>query len=195
MIIYLVRHTKPDVAENTCYGQSNIGVIDQTFQQEVLRMRAILPVSKWGTIYTSPLKRCLCLAKELARATCRIRTDNRLKELNFGKWELQKWDDIDDKQMIDWGQNYIEKSPPEGESFAQLYNRSVEFWEELISKRHSMAAVFTHGGVMKSILTHILEMPLKKSFTFHLNYGEIIKIDTNENNMYQVEFLSSSKNC
>jgi len=195
MIIYLVRHTKPDVAENTCYGQSDISVIEQNFQQEVLRMRAILPVSKWDTIYTSPLKRCLWLAKALARANCRISTDDRLKELNFGKWELQKWDDIDDNEMIEWGQNFIDKNPPDGESFARLYERSVEFWEELISKKHRTTAVFTHGGVMKSILTHILEMPLKKSFAFHLNYGEIIKIDTNENQMYQVEFLSSSKNC
>ena len=195
MIIYLIRHTKPDCPSNTCYGQSNLGVIEENFQQEVLRIRALLPISKCGTIYSSPLKRCLILAKELARATCRIRTDDRLKELNFGKWELTKWDDIDDNEMIEWGQNFIEKSPPDGESFIQLYERTIEFWKELIKKRHIMTAVFTHGGVMKSILTHILGMPLKNSFSFHLNYGEVIKIETTEHEMYQVEFLSCAKNC
>jgi len=195
MIIYLIRHTKPDIPANTCYGQSDIGVIDSSFQHEVKRMKAMLPVSKWGTIYTSPLKRCFCLAKELSRATCKIRVDERLKELNFGKWELKRWDEIDDIEMIEWGQDFIDKSPPEGESFAQLYKRTTSFWKELIAKRHQMAAVFTHGGIIKALLSHILEMPLKNSFSFQLNYGEILKIETNEHNMYQVEFLSSSKYC
>ena len=195
MIIYLIRHTKSDVPPNTCYGQSNISVVEDKFQKELIRLKAVLPTNKWDAVYSSPLKRCLCLAKALGKKPCSIQTDDRLKELNFGKWELKNWDEIDDNEVIEWGKNYIDQSPPEGESYHALYKRTTEFWEELIQKDHDMSAIFTHGGVMKAILTHILEMPLKNSFSFHLHYGEIIKIENNDHQMYQVEFLSSSKNC
>jgi alpha-ribazole phosphatase len=47
-----------------------------------------LPID--ATYYSSPLVRCKILASYLQSSDF----DSRLVEMNFGDWELQKWDDI-----------------------------------------------------------------------------------------------------
>ena len=193
MIIYLIRHTKPDVTEGTCYGQSDIDIVKEEFQRDLIYMKSVIPIRNWQAAYTSPLKRCAKLTNELTQGSCKIITDNRIKELNFGDWELQKWNNIPEKEMNEWCENYIQKSPPNGESYNELYERTVNFWKMLNGKDHKTAGIITHGGVIRSILAHIFEMPLKNSFSIKLHYSEIIKIETSESGFYQVEFLTQHK--
>ena len=40
--------------------------------------------------------------------------DNRLKEINFGAWEMQSYDDITDPKLQEWFDDYINVRPPEG---------------------------------------------------------------------------------
>ena len=192
MTIYLIRHTKPDVPDGTCYGQSDIEVKEAEFKLTVSRIEQKIDFNKIEKVYTSPLKRCSLLAHSLMTERSEVITDVRIKELDFGKWELKKWEDIDSGELERWGNNFVYDRVPAGESNMDLYNRISEFWDEILEEDAETLAIVTHGGVIKSLLSKILEMPLEKSFSIKVHYGELIAIRYFRNNHFELEFLTQT---
>lgn len=173
MEIYLIRHTAPDIAKGICYGQADIGV-KESFLAEAAIIKKHLP-QNINTIYSSPLQRCKKLAEHLFSGHP-INFHNDLKEINCGQWELQPWDSIPRNDIEPWMNDAITRQTPNGESYQDLYDRVKNAFLH-IYKKGSPLAIVTHGGVIRSILTHITNTHLKDSFhTFSLNYGCVIKI-------------------
>jgi alpha-ribazole phosphatase len=173
MDVYLIRHTTPQVEKGTYYGQCDIALA-HTYEQDIYEVRAKLP-ERLGAVYSSPLTRCVTLARELP--TNYFRTDERLMEMSLGDWEMKRWDEIDAKALEHWTNHFDTTAPPNGESFEQLYARVVPFFESLIASDYASVGVVTHGGVIRSILNYLLQIPLKKSFAYELDYGSVTLID------------------
>ncbi len=172
MEIYVIRHTAPDVAKGVCYGHTDIPLLP-SFEEEA---HAILPSvpNDIEVIYTSPLNRCKALAHVLAQAKhTAIIEDTRLKELNFGNWEMQRWDDIDSALLMRWMSNYEEECCPNGESYQQLVNRVDDFLKTISQTACQKIAIVTHGGVIKAMHALISNLTLKDAMTRHAVYGEV----------------------
>jgi len=164
MNLYLVRHTNPDIAKGICYGQSNIDV-GETFLQELSSVLDQLPTDDFDII-SSPLKRCMKLAGEIAqRRKQSFITDARLKEMHFGRWEMKSWDAIPQQESREWMDNFVSIPAPGGESFLQLHKRVMEFLGSLSS--HKNYCIVTHGGVIRSVLSHVNGTQLKDAFTLY----------------------------
>ena len=189
MVIYVIRHSRPDIREDVCYGQSEVKLLQWHFERTIKRLQSQVLINRNTTLYSSPSKRCVQLARALSKAPCRIRVDHRLSELDFGDWEMKLWEDIDDTELLGWGSDYVFNKIPGGESYHQLYERVCDFWQYLVRENPDEAVVCTHGGVIKAILTHILDMPVNNSFSFQLRYGDTFRIVRNEHQPYLVEFL------
>lgn len=183
MEIYLIRHTEPHIEKGICYGQSDLEVAD-TFFAEVENIRQRLP-SGIEEVYSSPSKRCRVLAAELFPSHT-IQYDDRLKELNFGEWEMQCWNEIDKVELSEWMADFVTVAPPGGESYAQLYERVTDFFYSLMEVKK--LAIVSHGGVIRSILSHIKNLPLQKSFeVFSIGYGCVIGLFFRDSNYtYQI---------
>ena len=172
MELYLVRHTTPQIEKGICYGQTDIPVTNSfTEESDIIKLKLIdiIPNSK---IYTSPLSRCLGLAKTL---TDQPIIDNRLMELNFGDWEMKAWKEIEKRTLNKWMKDFVNVSCPNGESYLTLHKRTTQFIKEIEEKNLSHAIIITHGGVIRSILSYINETPLEKSFETEVAYGNIFK--------------------
>jgi alpha-ribazole phosphatase len=170
--IYLIRHTTPEVEKGVCYGQTDLN-LKNTFPQEAKRIKEILP-EKFDVIYTSPLKRCFQLAKYISEENLVI--DNSLLEINFGKWEMKKYTELTNNEFNDWCTDFINKIPPEGESYKQMYDRVVEGWKNIINRNDKLICIVTHSGVIRIIFSYILNIDLKDSFKIAQNYGAVNKI-------------------
>lgn len=172
MEIYLIRHTTPDVEKGVCYGQSDLRVTE-SFAEEVTLIQPHLP-ERFDAVYSSPLIRCRQLAETLFPDAA-IKFDDRLKEIHCGDWELLPWDAIDREVMDGWMENRIHACIPGGESYQQLYNRVVDFFEGI---RHAgRVAVVSHGGVLRSLLAYITGTPLHQSFdAFKIHYGCVARL-------------------
>ncbi|RYZ20132.1 MAG: alpha-ribazole phosphatase [Chitinophagaceae bacterium] len=168
MEIYLIRHTTPDVAPGTCYGQADLGVTE-SFDEEAAAIGPHLPAGI-AAVYSSPLQRCRRLAERLF-PNHDIRFDDRIKEISCGDWELRSWDDIDPGPLKAWMDDFVHVQIPGGESYTHLYQRVVNFLQSLPDAGGPVAVV-THGGVIRSVLAHINEVPLRESFdAFPIHYG------------------------
>lgn len=178
MRLHLIRHTSLAVPAGICYGQSDVDV-SASFYTELAQLKAKLAQAKFDAVYASPLQRCSKLAYGLDVAP--VTLDARLQELHFGDWEMQAWDAIPREKFDVWAQDYAHLSPPNGESFSTLYQRAVGFIEEVSS--HSQGeeiAVVTHGGVIRAVLAHALNMPLKGLFRIVVDYGSVTQISFGE---------------
>ena len=174
--IYLVRHTKPLINEGVCYGCSDIE-LSSDFNVAALAVADKLRDLSFSKIYSSPLKRCHKLALSLNN---KVVVDDRLKELNFGDWELKSWDYIfSSEEGKRWFDSYLTTTCPGGESFIDLTDRVKDFIDSTL-KKEEKTLIVTHAGVIKAFLSVLTGMPEKKAITFNVSFGEIIKIKNGE---------------
>ena len=169
MEIYLIRHTTPAIASGICYGQADIEVAE-SFEEEAKLIRQQLPTEI--ICYSSPLKRCSQLARHIY-PNAMISYADELKEMHFGEWELQSWDEIPNEPLSEWMKDFVNVRVPGGENYLDLYDRTISFYNHIINKNQS-AAIFTHSGNIRSILSYVNNVALEESFSkFKIGYGEV----------------------
>lgn len=175
MKITLVRHTAVDVSEGVFYGHTDVPLKD-TFEAEAEATMSHIPDLEYDAVYTSPLSR----AKKLA-TYCGYPDaieEKRIKEISFGDWEMKGFGDIDDPYFQEWFLDTLHKAPPHGESFTNLYERTVEFLEELqANKELDNVLIFAHGGVLISAQVFAGVVPMDDAFTVLPPYGGVIEIE------------------
>jgi alpha-ribazole phosphatase len=166
MKIHLIRHTAVDVPTGVCYGRSDVPPAE-TFPIEAEAVRARL-AGRFVCVYTSPSLRCTRLAKACGYPDAT--RDARLAELDFGAWELRRWEDTD--AQVRWREDWIDTPPPGGESLRRMYARVASFFDAL--RRDTDVLVFTHAGVIRCARAYFGETPLEKSFDTPVACGEIV---------------------
>tara|TARA_B100000809_G_scaffold249300_1_gene280427 strand:- start:29304 stop:29858 length:555 start_codon:yes stop_codon:yes gene_type:complete len=182
MEIYLVRHTTPKIEKGICYGQSNLDTTD-TFDSESKKIIEKISFDLETKIYTSPLKRCTQLAALFDK---NFTIDKRILELNFGDWELKKWDDIPSEELTPWMQDFVHVKVPNGESYVDLDKRANDFFSEILTKGALKNIIVCHAGVMRSILARLTDTALKDSFDIKMVYGQVSKISIKETTEIQI---------
>ncbi|NLU94430.1 alpha-ribazole phosphatase [Chitinophaga sp. Ak27] len=182
MEIYLIRHTTPAIESGVCYGASDVDVA-ASFDTEVARIKPLLP-AKPLEVYTSPLQRCEKLAAALFGDV--YTKDGRLKEMNFGDWEMLPWDNISRTALRKWADNVVFEHIPGGESYEELYVRSIQLLEEVMAQGKD-AVLVTHGGVIRCILAHVTDTALVDAFDISVDYGRISHLQV-ENEEIKVIF-------
>jgi len=174
MDLYLIRHTSVDAPAGLCYGRLDLEPAE-SFSEEVRLVQSLITNVQPAVCYTSPLKRCRKLAEALFERD-RLTVDDRLKEMDFGEWEGQSWDNIDTDRLNRWMRLYAEEGPPNGESFLNLRERAMRFWEDLDKDNGNDVVVITHAGIIRSLLSHLLEIPLNKVFALNIDLGSLTQI-------------------
>lgn len=185
MEVYLIRHTTPDTIKGICYGQTDLDIEKALFMEELKIIQSKLP-NDIEQFYSSPLKRCKILTQNLAND---YKTDTRLMELNFGLWEHKSWNAIKPAELNHWMADFVNAYPPEGENYQELHKRTTQFIETVLKTHHSKIAIVTHAGNIRSIISHILDLPLENSFRIHLNYGAIVHLQL-ENDKFMNKLIS-----
>lgn len=165
MQLYLIRHPRPAVAEGVCYGRSDLGLAEDAGRcAEALR--PLLPGN--APLWSSPLRRCL----ELARALhAEPRVDARLAEMDFGAWELRRWDDIPRHEIDAWAADPVGYAPPGGESPAGIRARVAPLLREL----PDTAVVVAHGGVLRACAAELAGV--EEWHTLRFDYGAVSLIE------------------
>ena len=145
MEVVLVRHTSVAVPKGTGYGWTDVPLAD-TFEQEAAVTKYNLKGEVFDHVYSSPLTRARRLAEYCGFTSPTL--DDRLKEMNMGDWEMQKFDEIEDTNLQQWYDDFMHVRCTNGESFPMLYARVASFLDELQTMPYRKVAVFAHGGVL-----------------------------------------------
>ena len=175
MEIYLIRHTTPHVEKGICYGQSDLELA-KNYKEDFKTVLSKVPKHNNYHVFSSPLQRCLLLAKQFKG---KLVTDPRLKELNFGDWELKPWNSINEDELTPWMNNFVTHKVPHGESYVELAKRVNASIHEILNNNdnsNTPIVIILHAGPLRAFLAQLLNVDLKNSFNIKINYGDVFHV-------------------
>jgi len=177
MNLFAIRHTSVAVQPGICYGQSDVLPAD-TFHSEKKELEKHLAGIRFDKVFSSPLSRCKILAENIFGQQ-EIIYDDRLKELNFGDWELKAWEEIyHSPEGKTWMENYQVLPTLNGESYPEMIQRITGFNEMLVSEKCENIVVVTHAGVIRILKSIIEKVPVEALFeTFKPEYGSVTEFE------------------
>ena len=180
--LLLIRHCEPDEhALGRCYGSLDLGLSNLGLRNAT-RLASALEQVGVAAIYTSPALRARQTAASIvaARGVEPIVVEA-LRELDFGEFEGRTYEEIAQshpEHYRQWMESPTEVRFPGGENYTQLQQRTLKAIAS-IQGRHAgqVAAVVTHGGVIRAILAHCLHIPDESIFRLDQSYGALNIID------------------
>ncbi|MFV9510149.1 histidine phosphatase family protein [Tepidibacillus sp. LV47] len=182
MDFYLLRHGRTKWNEKgILLGNSDPSLSDHN-DVEIRKWVPFLQQHRVDMMVHSGMKRTIetmqIIRKQL-NTNIPIMQDERLKELNFGDWELKDYDWLYQNQQelfIKWLHDPEQNSPPNGETLHQLKTRIVSFLDEWVGKNLGQSMlVITHGGPIRALYsmihhTSFYEINVRPGALFYLNW-------------------------
>ena len=176
--VYLVRHGETDHnAAGRAMGQMDVPLnargLDQARQTAEFLRR--YPIER---ILSSDLGRAVTTAQPLSDALkVTIEPDARLRELSFGILEgktVAECEADDPESVARWRSGDFDAALPGGESRRSLMQRTRAVLDEIVSGPHAHIALFSHGGTLNALHTHMVEHGnpaprehIPRAFRFH----------------------------
>lgn len=150
MKLWLARHAQPLVEPGTCYGRLDIAASARGTAECAQALAALLPVGI--RVVSSPLQRCEQLAQILQgiRPDFAYKTDLRLQEMDFGRWEGLAWQDIAPDELQAWTADFANYAAGHhGESVTAFMDRVASAFDEL--REPGATLWITHAGVIRAV--------------------------------------------
>lgn len=166
MRLLLVRHTRPRVPPGVCYGRTDLELED-SFAQEADGLMQRLGDLSGVALFSSPLARCARLAQRLGEP----RLDERLREMDFGRWESKRWAEIDRAEIDAWAADLADWRPPGGETVREVAGRALGFVEEQRLRGAEQVCAVTHNGVIRTLCAALWQQPLSEAVRLDLPFA------------------------
>lgn len=133
-------------------------------------------------VYVSPMRRAQLTLAPLADHCPRPAiTRPELREVDFGDWTGLTWEQVHARHNISafrWLEMLDAGAIPNGESGAAWRARVEPCLREIISAHAGQTvAVVCHGGVIRLILSILLELPLPKMAAFEIDYASVTRVE------------------
>jgi broad specificity phosphatase PhoE len=179
----LIRHGEVEAAYQRVFG----GRIDMNLSPRGHEQAAGL--AKWlarqplNAVYASPMKRVQQTLAPFGAANGwanRVMTVPGLREVDFGDWTGLSWEAVREKFGISAFQwlTELDRGGIANAENARSYRQRIEpFLAEVLQKHPGEnVAVFCHGGVIRMILSILLEVPLPRMAGFEIDYASVTNV-------------------
>lgn len=183
--LLLIRHGEVEERYQRIFG----GRIDMNLsangEQQAERLASSMAHLHVDRLYCSPMKRAQRTAAPIAGAKgLPIETLPDLREVDFGVWTGHAWHEIPHKfgaPASSW-LHHLDRDTIEGaESGERLVGRLRPIYQAWLENQHSAsAAVVCHGGVIRALLSLILNLPLPATANLDVDYGSLTAIQLHE---------------
>ncbi|MEZ9078113.1 histidine phosphatase family protein [Vibrio cyclitrophicus] len=159
--IYLLRHGKVE-GKAALNGFSDVLVqteIQQRICESLIEQNLFL-----DCVVTSPLRRCSDLANLYAkRMALPLSIEPEFQEMNFGEVDGVPFDELEDKwEMLEtFWQAPANHQLTGAESLQGFHDRVTQAWSQLLNDPSDNILLVTHGGVIRILLAHCLDIDWK----------------------------------
>ncbi|MCL9774796.1 histidine phosphatase family protein [Vibrio methylphosphonaticus] len=180
--IYLLRHGKV-TGEAALYGHTDIAVSSEENAAIASNLHALSLNLK--QVITSPLLRCHAVAQQFAhQQALPLSVVSDLSEMYFGDVDGVPFDTMSTQEwqnLEPFWENPAQTSLPNAESLCDFHTRVVRAWASLSTLKQDTLVV-THGGVIRVILAHLLELDWRNAkwySTLSIQNGSLTHIQIN----------------
>lgn len=137
-------------------------------------------------IHSSPLKRALDTAKLLSQQlTVDVRMFPALKPLCYGRWEQEKTSYLQQEYMWDQRQDDLYNfthpgtyNGTNGQSHSDIYDRNVEYFEQLSQVAEETVVVITHLSVIRNAKRYFEQCSEDEAASFTMTPRSVYTITT-----------------
>lgn len=180
--LLLIRHAETDAAKKKLLVGSTEVNANAEGLQKLDRFRGVLASYAPREWYCSPMKRAVQTAGRIVEAcglSCDVRCDDRLREIDFGRWEMKSIADISlaEPDMMDAWAEYETFVFPEGEAVAEFCSRVADVLSALRRLPVREVAVVTHGGVIRTMICLALGQSPKNYLLYNVHPGALTVMD------------------
>ncbi|MDQ6970826.1 MAG: histidine phosphatase family protein [Mariprofundus sp.] len=177
IIIDLLRHGEVQAEGWAFRGSTDLPLSEQGW----LQMRAVADClfamdHNIDHIASSPLQRCRLFANELntdQAASLTLLDD--MREMDFGDWENKTFDELEQLNgslLKRFWHSPVGIQPPGGEAFDAFAERVIACWQNWVTTdAGGQRLLVAHGGVIRVLLAHIMDMPMHALWRLHLPYA------------------------
>lgn len=169
-VLYFVRHAQTEWnLQRRFQGQSGDSPLLPSSIADIDKLADFLIEKNISKVYSSPIKR----AKTTTELLCEklliddFSLDERLKEINFGDWEGQKYQEINAKtpQLYQRYQNQPEKfdfKQINGEGYQNVQSRFKSFVNDILEQNDQSVLIVSHGAALQAAISGLLGKPIAK---------------------------------
>lgn len=172
-MVDLLRHGEVAAAGWAFRGRTDVPLSDTGWQQMQRLAASLAPCDH---IAASPLTRCLKFAEAMRdawQASLVILPD--MREMDFGAWEDRSFDELQAEHGALLQRFWASPEgmrPPGGELFDDFAERVISCWRSwLADASGAHRLLVAHGGVIRVLLAHLLQMPMRALWRLHLPHA------------------------
>jgi len=190
MRLYLVRHGQTAWnAEERAQGHSDIPLDHEGLRQADSLGQAFQD-RRIGLVLCSDLQRAQQTAQPIVDATgATFETTALLRERGFGDWEgelfgdiANRWSALEAKQKKD----RLELRPPNGESFADVWERIQPITDRLLAAEEEHIVVVSHGGTCSLLMAQLIRGNLHTSRSFRFFNTGVTTLDRRPEGLFMI---------
>lgn len=158
MKIYLTRHGQTNLNKKELMQGLTDEPLNETGINQAKSTRDKIGNVKFDAVFASPLNRAIKTASIISNfAEEDIIIDERIIEVNFGKYELKPYKKLGIWMTIYWLFPEIIKTPPTVETLKSMKKRSQSFLRELENKDYENVLIVCHGGIIRALSGYLLD--------------------------------------
>lgn len=177
-----IRHGAHDLLFKRIAGRQPDVHLNEEGRRQAEQLAPRLSRLPIDAIFSGPLER----ARETAEPVCRalnlpLQIAEEFTEIDPGEWTNRTFEEL--QNVSGWSDFNTFRScttAPGGESMLEVQVRVVRKLREL-SARHQFAVVFSHGDVIRAIVTLVLGMPLDLFLRIEIDPASLTLIEFGEN--------------
>lgn len=180
--LYLLRHAEVDQRYHQVFGgkiDMDLSPVGRLQAEKLADYVKRFPID---TIYASPMKRAQQTLQPIAQHfACDTNIHPALHEVDFGEWTGLKWHELHERHGISayaWLEMIENGKVPRGET-GETFRHRIEPCIRGLLKDHETQniALLAHGGVIRMILSILLNIPLSRTSMFEIEYASLTILD------------------
>jgi broad specificity phosphatase PhoE len=181
--LVLVRHGEVEEAYQRVFG----GRIDMNLSprghEQAAALATWLANQQLDAVYASPMKRVQQTLKPFAAGNGwseRAVVLDALREIDFGDWTGLSWESVQQKfgvSAFQWLTELERGGIANAENTRSYCGRVQSCVNDMLQKHAGKnVAVFCHGGIIRTILSFLLDVPLPKMAGFEIDYASVTTV-------------------
>jgi broad specificity phosphatase PhoE len=181
MKITIVRHGQTEYNKTyTLQGTLDVP-LNEEGKAQAEKLSNFLKDYPFTHVYTSPLSRAYETAKAINQVhQLDLNVVDDLREIELGRWEGLTWKRVmdEDKETYDRFEDDDETLEFDGEIIPKFHARAVDAFLKIVNNHDDLdnLLLVTHGGVIRAIVTHVLNIDREHRRNFSIENTSITEI-------------------
>lgn len=194
--LILIRHGKTQYnLDHRFCGLTDVSLVSDGIEN-AQALAALLRQYQLTQVYSSSLKRAIetaeIILQKINQSEIKIQPDQRLNERDYGlltgkfHQEVERFFNKDEVEL--WRRGW-DARPPEGESLADVYNRSIPFFKDKIFPQllnpQNVVLIVAHGNSLRALISYLDSLDLDQIAKLEIVYDQPYIYEFDQNGLHK----------